>query len=102
MGVPSFYRWLVARIPNFVMDAYDNIPNQDSINPEIDNFYIDMNGVIHNCLHPSEGLNLKTPKSTEDILNNIFIYIDRLVNIVRPKKLLYMALDGVAPKAKMN
>ena len=41
-------------------------------------------------------------KDESDVFVEAFSYICRLVNIIRPKKLLYMAVDGCAPRAKMN
>ena len=32
----------------------------------------------------------------------IFTYLDKLVHIVKPQQLLFMAIDGSAPRAKMN
>lgn len=42
------------------------------------------------------------PSSPHDLLLQSPQCIDRLFAIVRPRKLLYMAIDGVAPRAKMN
>ena len=42
------------------------------------------------------------PKDEEEMMAAIFEYIDRIFNIVRPRRVLYMAIDGVAPRAKMN
>jgi 5'-3' exonuclease len=40
------------------------------------------------------------PKNEDEMMALIFEYIDRIFSIVRPRKLLYMAIDGVVSKTQ--
>ncbi|KAL5169660.1 5'-3' exoribonuclease 4 [Glycine soja] len=111
MGVPSFYRWLVNKYPKVVQDVVDPTMQKDPNGVKFGNLYLDMNAIIHPCFHPEDDDNIPFPTTFQDVFRNVFDYIDRLVETVRPSKLLYMAIeealcfsciDGVAPRAKMN
>ena len=68
---------------------------------EVDNLYLDMNGIIHTCSH-GNGIFSVFDSKLEDIFERIFTHIEILVNFIRPRKLIYIAVDGIAPRAKLN
>lgn len=101
MGVPGFFVWL--------LDNYKNKKNSkiifDNLDIDIDILYLDSN-----CLfHPQSFKILdyypdwdNKDRLEELMIERIINYIEYLVNIVNPKKLLYISVDGVAPMAKIN
>ncbi len=72
MGVPLFFKWLCERIPHIIIPlTADSMVN-------VDNLYIDFTGIIHRCN--------KENSTEQEIVNNIFDYLDFLISIVTPKK----------------
>ncbi|CAH8569180.1 unnamed protein product [Dicrocoelium dendriticum] len=93
MGVPKFFRWISARYP-----CINSVVHSGEV-PEIDHFYVDMNGILHTCSHPDGELSCM---SEDTIFLNIKNYVQFLVQLIRPRKTLFLAVDGVAPRAKMT
>ena len=60
-----------------------------------------MNGIIHNCSHPNDT-DPSFRISEDKIFSDIFHYLEVLFRIIKPQKVMFMAVDGVAPRAKMN
>ncbi|KAF7987890.1 hypothetical protein HCN44_003753 [Aphidius gifuensis] len=95
MGIPKFTRFICERYPCIL-----EILNEYQI-PDFDNLYLDMNGIVHNCSHPNDA-DAHFRITEETIFKNIFLYVEVLFRTIKPQKLFFMAVDGVAPRAKIN
>lgn len=97
MGVPKFFRWAADRYPAMISRM---VPDQESF-PPLDNFYLDMNGIIHQCTHGNDKV-LHESSNEDVVARRVWEELVRLVSLTRPLQLLYIAVDGVAPRAKLN
>jgi len=97
MGVPGFFAWLLK----------NNIHNNIVLNKlnNIDNLYFDANCLFHpKCfdilkLYQDEK---NIEKLEKLMMERIIKYIDYIIKYVNPTELIYIAVDGVAPVAKIN
>jgi len=97
MGVPKFYRWISERYPKI-----NQVITDSALLPEFDHLYLDMNGIIHGCTHPAH-MDVSDVLSEKDMMLGIMHYLDRIITqIVKPQVSVFMAIDGVAPRAKLN
>jgi len=108
MGVPGFFKWLWDKYKktDFVfqksskLDAY----LQEQIST-IDYLLIDANCLIHpTCFKVlAENPNFKNQNSLENKMIMASIeYIEKIIGVVDPKVGVYLAIDGVAPAAKIK
>lgn len=66
---------------------------------------MDLNGIVHNCIHgndPKRHERISKLNDLEEVWAAVMQAIDELVHTVKPQKVLLLAVDGVAPRAKMN
>jgi 5'-3' exoribonuclease 1 len=108
MGILGFYgRWIRSR--NFKGLLQSGLP------PFVSSLSIDMNSLIHNAAQivyaygigkNNARLNFIKSMDPQDLESDFFLTIGtkimEIVNLVRPYDTLVLAVDGVAPKAKIN
>lgn len=118
MGVPRLFKWLRCRYPQafslYSIKGARSFSNNSYVSSHFatDNLYIDTNAIIHSCAQKvfnyGERKRLLDPyaklskiEKEEKVFSLTFSKILTLANIARPSTLLYIAIDGCAPAAKM-
>lgn len=109
MGVPGLFTWLQSISPQSVVDVQQG----EDLSREVDYLYIDGNGCLHETtqfihnygshkrvIDPYGSLTLE--EKNMKVYEIFFRSIVDLTKILKPKKVLYIAIDGPAPLAKQN
>lgn len=111
MGVPGFFLWLWKNYKksNFVFSK-NKVPEGEKID-DIDWLLLDMNCMIHPmCFETLHDINdsIKDNKQVDrqrlenKMIRNVISYLEKMITIANPQKGIYVAVDGVAPVAKMK
>ncbi len=98
MGVPGFFAWLLKQDKRNHM-LKNRLQNQPHT------LYFDANCLFHpQCFKILKSFPFESNvnKLEEMMLQRIINYIDYLIAYVNPSELVYIAVDGVAPLAKIN
>lgn len=102
MGIPTYFRHLIRNYSDIVFRLQDSEYNFDNV----DRIFFDLNCAVHPCakkVSDSFSYNkLKKQSYEKKIINATIDYIIKIVNITKPQELVYIAIDGVAPRAKME
>lgn len=98
MGIPGFFGWLLKKYRKGTITT-------NNINNKVDELYIDANCMLHpSCfkiLHNSPT-DISNEELEKNMINNCISDLDNLINYVSPAVKIFIAVDGVAPMAKIK
>ena len=95
MGIPSYF--------NLIIKNYINIFEKLKDFKNIDNLYFDSNSIIYECLRKIDFNNYNDENNfINDLLLNVTNIIDNYIQIINPRKRVFITFDGVAPMAKLQ
>jgi 5'-3' exonuclease len=99
MGIPSYFAHIVRTHRHIIKSL-------DTVNPNINNLYLDCNSFIYEAFNNLQHSFVFNGHNTELFETKLIVYVcDSLIkyiHLLKPNKRLYIAFDGVAPMAKLN
>lgn len=95
MGIPFYFREIALKNSNTIIGEL-KLCNR---------LFLDFNSIIHCCSATVVSRQQNTQSFTAletDIFIEIFNYTKSIISIINPTDLVYIAIDGVAPRAKIQ
>lgn len=100
MGIPFYFGEVIAKSPS--SRRFKTITS--SLPYECSRLFLDFNSIIHMCSQHVIGQNhnMDMARLEKSIFSNIAEYTLNLIQYTGEPSLVYIAIDGVAPRAKMS
>ena len=97
MGIPAYFS-------HIIKDYRSIIEKLHHLKKNVDVFALDSNSIVYDCVHqfPWDSTIISRQDYERDLIKRVCLKIKEYMNIIRPKQHIIIALDGVAPFAKMN
>ena len=90
MGVPGLKTWMQGEIPRAWEAAGRAVPLEGA-----DHVYVDLNGALHMALQRAR------PRTRQKMRRQVEIWLSRMIRASRPRRTLFLAIDGPGPLAKL-
>jgi 5'-3' exonuclease len=94
MGIPSYFSYIVKNHSTILKKIENNVV-------KINNFYIDCNSIIYDCVHKID-FSCLTESDVDTIIRFVCNKIDEYISQIKPDNTILIAFDGVAPVAKLE
>ena len=99
MGIPTFFKSIIKEHKDVILGT---VPTELLVH----NLFLDYNGIVYKALPKTlkkfEGKTPTTSVFEKALITDVMSYTQHLIGkVVCPQKLVYIAFDGPAPRAKM-
>jgi 5'-3' exoribonuclease 1 len=108
MGVLRLFRHLIKRYQNF----FDTYPAEPASPRKVDYLLLDLNAIFHPACREiyfpeftsllRNKLNISPEIKEQQAFANVVKFIDKILAVVQPTQVLYLAIDGVAGMCKQS
>jgi 5'-3' exonuclease len=93
MGIPAFAKTITNKYPHIITH---HIPSQCG------RLFLDLNCAIHPVAQRAMQHYNNDASYETTVIQNVIRYIQKIVSFAKPQQLMFVAIDGIPPRAKMH